>query len=84
MLLILAVLRSATSLKLFPFQFSVSAVAAGVGFSPPKTTASEYNPPAPLSCLAVFKLFTSVQAEPFQLSVFTVIEGPPPVYIAAV
>ena len=67
---LLAVANSLTSVQLVPSHDSVSVKRDGP-FEPPKTKAAVERPPVPLRPFFVFKLPTSVQADPFQTSAFT-------------
>ena len=68
----LAVIKSATSVQLVPFQVSVTANSVkGLGSELPPNAKAAVDTPTPdaIPSLPVFKLFTSVQLVPFQSSV---------------
>ena len=75
---VLAVFKSFISVQDDPFQDSVTANLPGgkvTGVKPPKLNAEVLSTPAfpVLPCLAVFKSATSVQFDPFQVSVFAIV-----------
>ena len=71
----LAVDKSATSTQLAPFHSSVTAVNVAGGMSPPKAKLAVLVPDPLTPNLAVFKSPTSVQDDPFQVSVNAEIGG---------
>ena len=74
----LALAMSPCSVQFVPFQTSVMPTAPDPG-SPPKATHAVLSDPAPPRLRrAVFKLFTAVHVEPFQLSVPAKYSGDPP------
>ena len=60
-------LKSEVSTQETPFHNSVFAIKPG---APPKTTASVYVPEPAEEYLTVFKSLSSVQVDPFHVSVF--------------
>jgi len=66
-----AVIKSPTLLQLVPSQDSVLATVVGPGASSPPNAKAAVDGPVPFKAvLGLFKSFTSVQLDPFQISVF--------------